>query len=281
MFAAHFCFMKDCINTSSISFAMRYPYKLRYNSALSIWLSVDPLADKYPSTSPYTYCGNNPIVLKDPDGRTLEIGDNQQSTNDIKSIVAKHHRERIVIQNGIVSVNTDGLTKDAIENDAGLSLINRMVNADEHYYYEACDYALCLNSTGKRQIIELSNPNLKGCINASVNGFDCFNRHSQLPMEGFDGQVIIAEHGSFRNGNLDIRSSVVFHELGENYFKTTFGMNYQAAHDAAISMEDRSITRNFGFPGTVSDYTPPPSVYNRTGQEQNRILNYINDGKYR
>ena len=39
-----------------------------YNSDWSIWLSVDPMADKYPSHSPYVYCGNNPIKLKDPNG---------------------------------------------------------------------------------------------------------------------------------------------------------------------------------------------------------------------
>ena len=37
------------------------------------WLSVDPMADKYPSISPYAYCGWNPIRLIDPDGR--EFGD--------------------------------------------------------------------------------------------------------------------------------------------------------------------------------------------------------------
>lgn len=45
-----------------------------YNSDLSIWLSVDPMADKYPSMSPYTYCANNPVRLVDPDGREWEIG---------------------------------------------------------------------------------------------------------------------------------------------------------------------------------------------------------------
>ena len=44
-----------------------------YNSDLSIWLSVDPMSDKYPSTSPYTYCGNNPVRLMDPDGREIWI----------------------------------------------------------------------------------------------------------------------------------------------------------------------------------------------------------------
>ena len=33
------------------------------------WLSVDPLADKYPGISPYAYCAWNPIKFVDPDGR--------------------------------------------------------------------------------------------------------------------------------------------------------------------------------------------------------------------
>ncbi|MDD6583065.1 MAG: SpvB/TcaC N-terminal domain-containing protein [Bacteroidales bacterium] len=43
-----------------------------YNSDLSIWLSVDPMADKYPGLSPYTYCANNPVRLVDEDGREVE-----------------------------------------------------------------------------------------------------------------------------------------------------------------------------------------------------------------
>ena len=35
------------------------------------WLSVDPLADKYPNLSPYAYCAWNPIRLVDPDGRMI------------------------------------------------------------------------------------------------------------------------------------------------------------------------------------------------------------------
>ena len=42
-----------------------------YHPTLSIWLSVDPMADKYPELSPYTYCGNNPVILKDLDGREI------------------------------------------------------------------------------------------------------------------------------------------------------------------------------------------------------------------
>ena len=47
------------------------PSARHYNSALSIWLSVDPMSDKYPSTSPYTYCANNPVRLVDEDGEDV------------------------------------------------------------------------------------------------------------------------------------------------------------------------------------------------------------------
>ena len=39
---------------------------------MSGWLSVDPMADKYPSISPYAYCAWNPVKLVDPDGRELD-----------------------------------------------------------------------------------------------------------------------------------------------------------------------------------------------------------------
>ncbi|MBR6334005.1 MAG: RHS repeat-associated core domain-containing protein [Bacteroidales bacterium] len=40
-----------------------------YSSDLSIWLSVDPMSDKYASTSSYAYCRNQPIILVDPNGK--------------------------------------------------------------------------------------------------------------------------------------------------------------------------------------------------------------------
>ena len=36
------------------------------------WLSVDPMADKYPRLSPYAYCAWNPVKLVDPDGEEMD-----------------------------------------------------------------------------------------------------------------------------------------------------------------------------------------------------------------
>ena len=35
------------------------------------WLSVDPMADKYPGISPYAYCAWNPVKLVDPNGEEI------------------------------------------------------------------------------------------------------------------------------------------------------------------------------------------------------------------
>ena len=40
-------------------------------TTLAAWLSVDPMADKYPSISPYAYCAWNPMRLVDPNGEEI------------------------------------------------------------------------------------------------------------------------------------------------------------------------------------------------------------------
>ncbi len=47
-----------------------------YYDWLSIWLSVDPLSDKYPHLTSYNYCANNPVMLVDPDGRDYDLAIN-------------------------------------------------------------------------------------------------------------------------------------------------------------------------------------------------------------
>ncbi len=40
-----------------------------YDPALSRWMNIDPLADKFPNISPYAAMNNNPLYWIDPDGR--------------------------------------------------------------------------------------------------------------------------------------------------------------------------------------------------------------------
>jgi len=43
-----------------------------YDSRLGRWLSLDPLASKYPNLSPYNYTANNPVLYIDIDGEDFE-----------------------------------------------------------------------------------------------------------------------------------------------------------------------------------------------------------------
>jgi RHS repeat-associated protein len=46
-----------------------YYYGARYyDPRISLWLSTDPLQEKYPNISPYAYVANNPVNLIDPTG---------------------------------------------------------------------------------------------------------------------------------------------------------------------------------------------------------------------
>lgn len=51
------------------------------NSSASRWWSIDPLAEKFSSISPYVYAVNNPVLFVDPDGQEIWInyGDNQRA----------------------------------------------------------------------------------------------------------------------------------------------------------------------------------------------------------
>ena len=51
-----------------------YYYGARYyDPDLGIWLSVDPMASKYPSFSPYAFCGDNPVKFVDLEGEEIVI----------------------------------------------------------------------------------------------------------------------------------------------------------------------------------------------------------------
>ena len=48
-----------------------YDYGARqHDPILARWDRMDPLCEKYYSTSPYAYCNNNPVMLVDPDGNS-------------------------------------------------------------------------------------------------------------------------------------------------------------------------------------------------------------------
>ncbi len=63
-----------------------YYYHARYyDSRRSVWLSVDPLAEKKLWMTSYNYCSNNPIVRVDPDGKKDVVFNNDGSYKTIQN----------------------------------------------------------------------------------------------------------------------------------------------------------------------------------------------------
>ncbi len=85
---------------------------------LSIWNSVDPMADKYPSLSPYNYCAWNPMKLVDPMGDTCKFA-SQEDEEYVKQLLDKNS-----------SVYSPAFAEKYEELDA----------ASHNYYFESWDY---------------------------------------------------------------------------------------------------------------------------------------------
>jgi RHS repeat-associated protein len=72
-----------------------YYYGARYyNPKVSLWLNVDPLAEK--TGAPYNYCYNNPVKLVDPDG---------MEPSDI--VIRGKNKSSITIKTNLIKINLD------------------------------------------------------------------------------------------------------------------------------------------------------------------------------
>ena len=52
----------------------------QYSPTLRSWMTPDPMSEKYYGTSPYAFCGNNPVNFVDPDGRDIYRYDDKSGT---------------------------------------------------------------------------------------------------------------------------------------------------------------------------------------------------------
>ena len=98
---------------------------------MTMWISVDPMADKYPSISPYAYCAWNPVRLVDHDGREVNdyfsrkgkyLGKDNASTNNVRII--DENDWNTLSSNGLIDhekgVNSSQLFSESNINDRAI-----------------------------------------------------------------------------------------------------------------------------------------------------------------
>ena len=116
LFTAHWIYTfsakeKD-FETGLSYFGSRY-----YSPNLSIWLSVDPQADKYASLSPYNYCADNPVKLVDPNGEEILIS---SSTNENGEKTYDIHFTAYLVNRSVKNLSSEDMEKYKAEIIDGL-----------------------------------------------------------------------------------------------------------------------------------------------------------------
>ena len=78
-----------------------YYYGARYyDPRLSVWMACDSETELYPNIGGYTYCLNNPVKLKDPDGNHVEVTLNEENKYIVTGGVLNNDRNIYIIKNG-------------------------------------------------------------------------------------------------------------------------------------------------------------------------------------
>ncbi|MCT4637223.1 MAG: hypothetical protein N4A72_05910 [Bacteroidales bacterium] len=200
--------------------------------------------------------------------------------SDIQSLVSQTNRQYIKFGGGtfgMLSLDFGELSQKEINallsGDEGLKLLYDVATASEKYLYEASETALVRKESGARFMISMIFDS-NGVVDTSLNGKDSNGGYTFKPGGSYDGHLIISSEGSCQevdaNGSLisKSRSSMVFHELAENYERTTNGIDYHGqngqpgAHDIAVSRENRWSNRSL-IPGGIATYNNPNNYRNR------------------
>ena len=121
-----------------------------YSSDLSIWLSVDPMSDKYPSLSPYVYCANNPVKLVDPNGEEI-------STHTDKD-------------GNVLAVYNDGILGIFVHTQAEIDDYHNGVKFQNNYD-QMIGYSLCVSSFAPGDKIDFGSYQAKQWLNIFEGSF--------------------------------------------------------------------------------------------------------------
>ena len=207
-----------------------------YASDLSVWLSVDPLSDEYPSTSPYMYVAGNPVKYIDPTGMNLDeyvfdsdgnfTGEVVEKKGDDYGVIVNSDGSRTKFSFADPTNDTEALrkgditkavlvTNEAIYQALDASGVNKPENQkDKAAYIERESAYDDPNSSGK---MDYSSKSIK------INGKMERIRSNTLYITNVDGVNIAHNNYNFGNflwgaGACSLGVPLIFAKFGAHYF---------------------------------------------------------------
>jgi len=157
----------------------QYDYSARYyDPAIARFTTMDPMAEKYYSVSPYAYCNNNPVNLVDPTGMIWDeasIAAVNGLKESLKNRITSLEEYKVRIQN---SLNSNDLNDSEIEkysneltavNDMTSNVQTSLKDVDRLGDDQKHTYVLTSNKSGENGYVQKGT---NGKINIVSNGED-------------------------------------------------------------------------------------------------------------
>lgn len=112
-----------------------------------MWLSVDPLADKYPCISPYAYCAWSPIKNVDPNGEWVQIvvGAVVSAATDVALQVGVYMFEGKSFGQAISNVNMRSVAGSAAAGAIGVGVVSKVSQVAKFYNLGKASTAIAKN----------------------------------------------------------------------------------------------------------------------------------------
>ncbi len=219
---------------------------------MTMWLSVDPMADKYPSISPYAYCAWNPVKLVDPNGEEAMENYDGWTVDKLNKTIT-----RVSLDGGNFTQYVEG-DGERIRNESIGNLLNEY---KDYTVIDNVQYGPQLNPTEERAKADAVSPeSILGTFAGSVDAACSRMKKYVFDYEngtymGKDGSTKIMRKG--KNGGLNGRYKTQI-ELSNNYGKVATGLKWLGRGFAALSTINTEIQARNGEISTkerITDHT--------------------------
>ena len=181
-----------------------YDFEARYHSpGFHRFTTMDPLAEKYYSISPYAYCANNPVNLVDKDGTIFTDRSSlfvERYLNEINTVFLEAFKKKMAYQ---MELNKEGLSKFRIRN------LNKRIEKQDDIMSEmlaaGLEMMLLLNDTSVATISH----ELKHAFQfeQGETGFDTKTGLGSRLLHDYNDEVSAFKRGSYFGGQSTPSSS--------------------------------------------------------------------------
>ena len=245
--------------------AFAYDFGARhYTSSIPRWTTMDPLAEKYYSISPYAYCAGNPMRYTDPTGKRIEE-DSLEEWGRLKQRI-ENRRDRV--QRQINKINAKAKSKGW----SSEKLATKIGNKSERLASLNSSIETMGTLEGSTQVYSLSHTKKdeNGCVklNTSTSVIDIrFGRTANFVHE-------MTHAGQFESGD------IAFTNTGDTIFQDVY--DEMAAYKAQFGYSPSSVSgiKSITFANTFAAITPlwVQGIIDPTGSQPYAVGGSANTG---